>query len=272
MNDLTKIYKNGEILHYENLCNKDDIPCDVPISRCNPVIFPPEVIELYQFYWMPAYHDGIDMDVVNYKGKIFMALYFRFGNSMVRDFIPENDTGLEVMEKMYELIYSYAEALSKMDRLSGCEVATGKFATVNYCDLAVFIPYEERHRIKPICKMLGKTVYTDVYDLVQYELVPEPHGDILDAMEDRKKRNGADAQKMQNIDELCHRLFSADGQGKDYLSREGKVFCENCGSRVRTYYCEDRLYLVECECCEKKVLVKAGNPEEAAIKAFHGVW
>lgn len=272
MNDLIEIYENGEILHYDNPCDTDDIPIDVPTLRRNPVIIPPEAKELYQFYWMPAYYYGIDMSVVNFKGKIFMALYFRFSNSMVRDFIPENDTGLKAMEKMYELIYSYAEALSKTDLLSGCEVATGKFATINYHDLAVFIPYEDRHRIKSICKMLGKAVYTDVCDLVRYEMVTEPHSDVLDAMEGRKKRNGADVQKMQSIDELCHRLFSADGQGKDYLSRESKVFCENCGSRVRTYYCEDRLYLVECECCEKKVLVKAGNPEEAAIKAFRGVW
>lgn len=79
-------------------------------------------------------------------------------------------------------------------------------------------------------------------------------------------------ERMTDFDELCHRIFDADGTGKNYLTRETSVFCENCGNRVSSYYCEERLYLVECECCEKKVLVEAKNREEAAIKAFHALW
>lgn len=75
-----------------------------------------------------------------------------------------------------------------------------------------------------------------------------------------------------DFDKLCHRIFDADSTGKDYLARETGVFCENCGNRVSAYYCEERLFLVECECCEKKVLVKAKNQEDAARKAFWGTW
>lgn len=74
-----------------------------------------------------------------------------------------------------------------------------------------------------------------------------------------------------DFDKLCHRVFDGDGSGKDYLTRRTNVFCENCGHRVYAYYCEDRLFLAECECCEKKVLVKASNPNEAASKAFWGM-
>lgn len=74
-----------------------------------------------------------------------------------------------------------------------------------------------------------------------------------------------------DFDKLCHRIYDADSSGKDYLTRRTNVFCENCGHRVYAYYCEDRLFLAECECCEKKVLVKASNPNEAASKAFWGM-
>lgn len=53
--------------------------------------------------------------------------------------------------------------------------------------------------------------------------------------------------------------------------KPAKKYCEDCGHRVYAYYCEDRLFLAECECCEKKVLVKASNPNEAASKAFWGM-
>lgn len=74
-----------------------------------------------------------------------------------------------------------------------------------------------------------------------------------------------------NFDKLCHRIFDGSGSGEDYLARKTNVFCEKCGDRVSAYYCEERLFLVECGCCEKKVLVKAKNRNEAASKAFGGM-
>lgn len=63
-------------------------------------------------------------------------------------------------------------------------------------------------------------------------------------------------------------MFSAKGNGKDFLSRETGVRCGYCGHELESYYCEDRLYMVECSRCETKALVMAGNPSEAAYKTF----
>lgn len=41
-----------------------------------------------------------------------------------------------------------------------------------------------------------------------------------------------------------------------------------CGHELEAYYCEERLYLVECDQCETKALVKARSPKEAAYRAF----
>ena len=59
------------------------------------------------------------------------------------------------------------------------------------------------------------------------------------------------------FDKRCHKLFEANGYGTDYLSRGTGVSC-GCGHKLVAYYCEDRLYLVECARCEKKALVN-GN-------------
>lgn len=72
------------------------------------------------------------------------------------------------------------------------------------------------------------------------------------------------------FDRLCHRVFDGNGDGEDYLARATDIFCCRCGHRVYAYYCEERLFLVECDGCRKKVLVKAGNRGEAAHRAFGG--
>ena len=70
------------------------------------------------------------------------------------------------------------------------------------------------------------------------------------------------------FDQLCHRVFSANGNGTNYLSRRTGVKCGFCGYELEAYYCESRLYMVECHHCKTKALVMAGNPEEAASKTF----
>ena len=42
------------------------------------------------------------------------------------------------------------------------------------------------------------------------------------------------------------------------------VFCRNCGTRLKVYYAEGRLYAVKCAYCETVTLVRAANPVEAA--------
>lgn len=42
------------------------------------------------------------------------------------------------------------------------------------------------------------------------------------------------------------------------------VYCRNCGTRLKAFYAESRLYAVKCGYCETVTLVKANNPTEAA--------
>lgn len=56
------------------------------------------------------------------------------------------------------------------------------------------------------------------------------------------------------FDQLCHNVFSG-----------------RCGQELWTYYCEDRLSLVECPQCRVKALVEARNPKEAAYMSLGGV-
>lgn len=67
------------------------------------------------------------------------------------------------------------------------------------------------------------------------------------------------------FDKLCHRIF--DMNCKDYRARESGLRCR-CGHELEVYYCEERLFLVECAGCETKALVKAGNAREAAYRTF----
>jgi len=71
-----------------------------------------------------------------------------------------------------------------------------------------------------------------------------------------------------SFDKLCHKLFASNGNGTDYLSKDTGVKCNCCGQELEAYYCESRLFLVECSRCKKKVLIMAGNAKEAAYKAF----
>lgn len=71
-----------------------------------------------------------------------------------------------------------------------------------------------------------------------------------------------------DFDKLCHSVFTANGNGGDYLGRESGIKCRDCGHELEICYCEDRLYLVECSCCGKKALVKAASPERAAYRTF----
>lgn len=71
-----------------------------------------------------------------------------------------------------------------------------------------------------------------------------------------------------DFDKLCHRVFDAEAHAMDYLSRNTHIRCRICGTSLCAYYCEDRLFLVECEHCHKKALVKAENSRKAAYSTF----
>lgn len=69
-------------------------------------------------------------------------------------------------------------------------------------------------------------------------------------------------------DKLCHSVFGGKGNGRDFLARDTHIHCGSCGRHLSTYYCEEGLFLVVCEMCEKRALVKAKNPRDAAYKTF----
>lgn len=71
-----------------------------------------------------------------------------------------------------------------------------------------------------------------------------------------------------NFDKLCHQVFDGKNDGTNYLARETDICCGRCGHKLRWYYCEERLYLIECAVCGTKALTKAGNVVFAAHKTL----
>lgn len=70
------------------------------------------------------------------------------------------------------------------------------------------------------------------------------------------------------FDKLCHKVFAAKGNGYVFMGSDCGVQCGMCGHDLSTYYCESGLYLVECEKCNVRALVMAGNAQEAAYSTF----
>lgn len=74
------------------------------------------------------------------------------------------------------------------------------------------------------------------------------------------------------FDQCCHNVFSGHIDGLyRYAPRRSGVACGHCGQELWTYYCEERLFLVECSQCRVKALVEARNPKDAAYMALGGV-
>ena len=70
------------------------------------------------------------------------------------------------------------------------------------------------------------------------------------------------------FDKLCHKVFAARDNGMDFLSRETGVTCIHCGHELVAYYCESRLYMVQCRHCKTRAVVLANSRKEAAEKTF----
>lgn len=62
-------------------------------------------------------------------------------------------------------------------------------------------------------------------------------------------------------DRIFHQVFKRDA---NYFTLPIKIKCRNCGTRLKVYYAEERLYSVKCGYCETITLVKASCPAEAA--------
>ena len=65
---------------------------------------------------------------------------------------------------------------------------------------------------------------------------------------------------MPNIDMIIHRVYKQD---VNYAPTMTDVRCRTCGTRLKVYYAEEKLYAVKCGYCEYVGLVKADNPTHA---------
>lgn len=74
-----------------------------------------------------------------------------------------------------------------------------------------------------------------------------------------------------NFDKACHRVFGGRDNGTDYLTKSAGVCCGHCGDELQAYYCEERLFLIECQGCGIKALVKASNAKSAAYMTIGAV-
>lgn len=63
------------------------------------------------------------------------------------------------------------------------------------------------------------------------------------------------------VDEVLHAAYCAPAM---YKRTPEDIRCKICGTRLKTYYAEERLYAVKCSCCDYVGLVKAKSPSEAA--------
>lgn len=71
------------------------------------------------------------------------------------------------------------------------------------------------------------------------------------------------------FDNLCHKVFTARDNSVDFLSRETGVKCGHCGNALVAYYCESRLYMVQCRHCKIRAVVMANSRKEAAEKTLN---
>lgn len=67
------------------------------------------------------------------------------------------------------------------------------------------------------------------------------------------------------FDKICHSIF---GEFVPHNDSASGIACGKCGQELLTYYCEERLYLVECRCCGIKALALAKSQKEACYKTF----
>lgn len=70
------------------------------------------------------------------------------------------------------------------------------------------------------------------------------------------------------FDRKCHSIFNAKNNGERYLARGTGLQCGICGRELKAYNCEERLYLVEYECCKIKAFVKAPSARAAASRTL----
>ena len=43
------------------------------------------------------------------------------------------------------------------------------------------------------------------------------------------------------------------------------IYCNKCGTKLKVYYAENKVYAVKCGYCESIGIVKANNPDDASL-------
>lgn len=72
--------------------------------------------------------------------------------------------------------------------------------------------------------------------------------------------------EIDNPDLVFHKAFQVLVNYQPFR-RDGKILarCAKCGEELGVYYCEDRLYAIECPFCSIVSLVKAHSPLQALL-------
>ena len=72
-------------------------------------------------------------------------------------------------------------------------------------------------------------------------------------------------------DKAAHQTYAFAMDGRNMQNGNVEAVCNHCGGHLKTYYCEDRLYLVRCLECGIAALARAKEPQEAACKTIGGI-
>jgi len=65
------------------------------------------------------------------------------------------------------------------------------------------------------------------------------------------------------VDRTIHEIFSSTTMYKK-LPNKAVIRCKECGTPLKTYYAEGRLYFAKCGYCDTITMVQAGSPFKAA--------
>lgn len=77
--------------------------------------------------------------------------------------------------------------------------------------------------------------------------------------------------KKFNQDEEAHKVYAFAMDTRNMQSGSVVEICNYCRGHLKTYYCEEGLYLVRCLKCGVAALVQARTPSEAACKTIGGL-
>lgn len=110
----------------------------------------------------------------------------------------------------------------------------------------------------------GVVYHVDVCDgESSVELVPTGIGHIRSCSQPRIGNENS------SPDLWMHAAYQANVMYRELLIG---VLCRKCGTRLKVYYCENRLYAVKCDGCESVTLVKATNPMDAMLTVGEKWW